>query len=266
MQYTHLLNHIQTWTCCGGRSSSVWTNSKAVANIALHKPWASLALQHNLVVEFVLAKKTYYENGKCLSSRSLKIVTVSKYQIILLKLATHKMAYWFMYYTGKGNLDGITLIENVEINVMHTPEKHLKKLYFFYYKLGLILKTKMKKYISSGILSQFGRVTLNILMSSAGLSCELVSTMPILLRTPMPWHTRPKIECFPSSHWVGARVRKNWLPLVSGPAFAMARIPAPSPKISIRRSSDNNNPVTYNILPITIKKKKSTPCLHAAAF
>lgn len=55
----------------------------------------------------------------------------------------------------------------------------------------------------------------------------MVSTMPTLPSTPMPWHTRPKMVCLPSNHCAGANVMKNWLPLVSGPALAMARMPAP---------------------------------------
>lgn len=74
---------------------------------------------------------------------------------------------------------------------------------------------------------QLGKVTRSIFISSTGRSWLLVSTMPIRLRTPMPWQTLPNILCLPSSHCVGARVKKNWLPFVSGPALAMARIPAP---------------------------------------
>lgn len=77
-------------------------------------------------------------------------------------------------------------------------------------------------------MSQMGKVTLRILISSIGRSWLLVSTMPMRFRTPMPWQTRPNILCLPSSHCVGASVRKNWLPFVSGPALAIARIPAPT--------------------------------------
>lgn len=65
------------------------------------------------------------------------------------------------------------------------------------------------------------------LTSSRGRSWELVSTMARRPSTPIPWHTLPKMLCFPSSHCAGPSVRKNWLPLVSGPALAIARIPAP---------------------------------------
>uniref|UniRef100_A0A671QXL2 Transporter n=1 Tax=Sinocyclocheilus anshuiensis TaxID=1608454 RepID=A0A671QXL2_9TELE len=41
-----------------------------------------------------------------------------------------------------------------------------------------------------------------------------------------------EVVCFPSSHCVGANVRKNWLPFVSGPALAIARIPAPTKYIN----------------------------------
>lgn len=71
---------------------------------------------------------------------------------------------------------------------------------------------------------------LMIFTSSTGRSWEFVSTIPTRFTMPIPWHTRPKMVCLPSSHWVGARVTKNWLPLVSGPALAIARIPAPGGK------------------------------------
>lgn len=67
-----------------------------------------------------------------------------------------------------------------------------------------------------------------ILTSSRGRSWALVSTMASLPSTAMPWDTLPKMLCFPSSHCAGASVRKNWLPLVSGPALAMAKMPAPA--------------------------------------
>jgi len=35
------------------------------------------------------------------------------------------------------------------------------------------------------------------------------------------------MACFPSSHWVGASVIKNWDPFVSGPELAIDKIPAP---------------------------------------
>ena len=37
--------------------------------------------------------------------------------------------------------------------------------------------------------------------------------------------TSPKMACLLSSHGVGASVMKNWLPLVFGPALAIARAP-----------------------------------------
>ena len=43
----------------------------------------------------------------------------------------------------------------------------------------------------------------------------------------MPSKTLPKTTCRPSSHEVWTVVRKNWLPLVSLPAFAMESQPAP---------------------------------------
>merc|ERR1712130_890034 len=39
--------------------------------------------------------------------------------------------------------------------------------------------------------------------------------------------TWPKTTCLPSSHWVLAVQRKNWDPLVLGPALAMERTPGP---------------------------------------
>ena len=44
----------------------------------------------------------------------------------------------------------------------------------------------------------------------------------------MPSTTSPKIVCLPFSQSVGASVMKNWLPLVFGPALAMASRPARS--------------------------------------
>lgn len=41
----------------------------------------------------------------------------------------------------------------------------------------------------------------------------------------------PNIACFPSSHWVGASVMKNWDPLESGPELAIEMIPAPRKKL-----------------------------------
>lgn len=52
-------------------------------------------------------------------------------------------------------------------------------------------------------------LALKILTSSTGLSSAPVFTNPILLTTPIPLVTRPKIVCFPSSHGVGASVMKN---------------------------------------------------------
>merc|ERR1712058_215716 len=45
--------------------------------------------------------------------------------------------------------------------------------------------------------------------------------------TSMPSTTCPKTTCLPSSHWVLAVQRKNWDPLVLGPALAMERPPGP---------------------------------------
>lgn len=72
-----------------------------------------------------------------------------------------------------------------------------------------------------------GTWAFSILTSSMGLSFWSVSTIPIRLITSIPRSTRPKMVCLPSSHWVGASVMKNWLPLVFGPLFAIDKIPAP---------------------------------------
>ena len=41
----------------------------------------------------------------------------------------------------------------------------------------------------------------------------------------MPETISPKIVCFPLSQGVATNVRKNWLPSVFGPAFAMLSRP-----------------------------------------
>ena len=51
-----------------------------------------------------------------------------------------------------------------------------------------------------------------IFTSSTGRSWEFVSTIPTRFTIPIPWHTQPKMVCLPSSHCVGARVTKYWLP------------------------------------------------------
>ncbi len=45
--------------------------------------------------------------------------------------------------------------------------------------------------------------------------------------TSMPLVTLPKTTCLPSSHGVFSVQRKNWLPLVPGPALAIERMPGP---------------------------------------
>merc|ERR1719323_1691437 len=49
----------------------------------------------------------------------------------------------------------------------------------------------------------------------------------IFLTTSMPSTTWPNTTCLPSSHWVLAVQRKNWDPLVLGPALAIDRTPGP---------------------------------------
>ena len=67
----------------------------------------------------------------------------------------------------------------------------------------------------------------NIFTSSIGRSSTPVLTNPILCTTLKPLFTLPNMVCFPSKKGVGARVMKNWLPLVCGPLFAILRTPAP---------------------------------------
>lgn len=79
-------------------------------------------------------------------------------------------------------------------------------------------------------------------MGSYGLSCLLRGTLSIACTTSMPRITRPKIVCLPFSHAHGAQVMKNWLPLVHGPAFAMASTPGASKRKSPCTSSSNSLP------------------------
>ena len=62
---------------------------------------------------------------------------------------------------------------------------------------------------------------------STGRSVLSVRTRPSRCTILIPLLTLPKTVCFPSRCGVGARVMKNWLPLVSGPAFAILTMPAP---------------------------------------
>ena len=71
-------------------------------------------------------------------------------------------------------------------------------------------------------------VTFSITTGSTGPSMGPVFTEPIFCTTSIPLTTLPKTECAPSRWGVGARVTKNWLPLVPGPAFAIEKTPAPS--------------------------------------
>lgn len=71
------------------------------------------------------------------------------------------------------------------------------------------------------------------------LSLESVATKPNFWTTFIPSFTLPKMVCFRSKKGVGARVRKNWLPFVFGPAFAIAKIPAPVNRNSVEISSAN---------------------------
>ena len=68
------------------------------------------------------------------------------------------------------------------------------------------------------------------------------TTNPIRLTIGIPAETLPNIVCFPSSHGVGARVIKNWLPFVFGPLLAIAKIPAPTIFNCGFNSSSNASP------------------------
>src|ERR1700722_8792557 len=59
-----------------------------------------------------------------------------------------------------------------------------------------------------------------------GRSPESRGTFEILSAMSCPSTTSPKIECLLSSHGVAATVRKNWLPFVPGPEFAIDSLPA----------------------------------------
>ena len=63
----------------------------------------------------------------------------------------------------------------------------------------------------------------------------------------MPELTRPNMVCFPSSHCVGASVKKNWEPLESGPLFAIDKIPAPG-KIQYILVRKNRETLKFKIL------------------
>eukprot|EP00409_Alexandrium_fundyense_P003343 CAMPEP_0185903476 /NCGR_PEP_ID=MMETSP0196C-20130402/2726_1 /TAXON_ID=2932 /ORGANISM="Alexandrium fundyense, Strain CCMP1719" /LENGTH=97 /DNA_ID=CAMNT_0028622539 /DNA_START=128 /DNA_END=421 /DNA_ORIENTATION=+ len=69
--------------------------------------------------------------------------------------------------------------------------------------------------------------------------CE--PTASILLTTSIPSVTIPKTTCLPSSQAVLTVQRKNWEPLVLGPAFAMERMPGPV-CLSVKFSSANFEP------------------------
>ena len=59
--------------------------------------------------------------------------------------------------------------------------------------------------------------------------------------TPGTQRTLPKTTCFPSSHAVFAVQRKNWEPLVPGPAFAIEStpgLPAAQGGACVRRRSE----------------------------
>eukprot|EP00429_Kryptoperidinium_foliaceum_P076945 CAMPEP_0176224642 /NCGR_PEP_ID=MMETSP0121_2-20121125/21357_1 /TAXON_ID=160619 /ORGANISM="Kryptoperidinium foliaceum, Strain CCMP 1326" /LENGTH=59 /DNA_ID=CAMNT_0017563897 /DNA_START=31 /DNA_END=210 /DNA_ORIENTATION=- len=57
----------------------------------------------------------------------------------------------------------------------------------------------------------------------------------------MPSVTQPKTTCLPSNHAVFTVHKKNWEPLVFGPAFAMDKMPGPV-CLSVKFSSANLAP------------------------
>ncbi len=65
------------------------------------------------------------------------------------------------------------------------------------------------------------------------------SPCAILSTTSWPFVTWPKIVWWPLSHGVGTCVMKNWLPLVLGPLFAMAKTPGLSKVVGPPFSSSN---------------------------
>ena len=83
-------------------------------------------------------------------------------------------------------------------------------------------------------------VTLFITTGSTGLSRASVGVLPIFFTTSRPLVTLPNTVCLPSRCGVGARVMKNWLPLVLGPAFAMLSTPAASCLLGLPRVSSSN--------------------------
>mmetsp|Transcript_27629 Transcript_27629/g.79479 ORF Transcript_27629/g.79479 Transcript_27629/m.79479 type:complete len:259 (+) Transcript_27629:738-1514(+) len=79
-----------------------------------------------------------------------------------------------------------------------------------------------------------GSLGLSLLPASGGI-CSTASS------TSKPSTTRPKTTCFPSRWGHGAKVMKNWLPLVPGPALAMLSRPRLS-WLALKFSSGNLPP------------------------
>jgi hypothetical protein len=70
-------------------------------------------------------------------------------------------------------------------------------------------------------------VTRSMVTGARGRSMGPVGTSAMAWTTSIPSRTRPKIEyCFGSRCPFGPATMKNWLPLVWGPALAMARVPS----------------------------------------
>ena len=71
-------------------------------------------------------------------------------------------------------------------------------------------------------------------------------TASIARTTSMPSATFPKTTCLPSSHDVLKVQMKNWEPLLSGPEFAMERIPGPV-CLRLKFSSANDMPLCVGV-------------------
>merc|ERR1712176_1735883 len=86
------------------------------------------------------------------------------------------------------------------------------------------------------------------LISPEAVTSTFLDVSPPLLPTPstarttsIPLTTLPNTTCLPSNHAVLATHRKNWLPLVPGPAFAIESTPGPV-CLSWKFSSANFSP------------------------
>eukprot|EP01052_Picozoa_sp_SAG31_P023028 SAG31_NODE_1865_length_7034_cov_1.932805_4_plen_151_part_00 len=90
-----------------------------------------------------------------------------------------------------------------------------------------------------------------IFTSERGRSLVSHGTEPMRFTTSMPVLTLPNIVCLPSSHGVGANVKKNCDPFVLGPALAIERIPAPV-CLSCFVTSSSNFPPYIELPPLPV--------------